>query len=186
MSLKMSEVVKMTNVSKSTILYYVKEGLLPEPDKPKTNLHLYDESVIPRIEFIKFLQHNLHYSISEIKQILEDHSLDFHSGSSEIINYLTALNSSHMSSSVSEIKVRAKALGLDMKLFEEYEREAKKIAQIEYEYFAKLLDESKNNSDNKLHKLIFEILLSVKPYIYNQATINEHKRRVKVNKKDER
>ncbi len=179
MSLKMSQLIKLTNVSKSTILYYIKEGLLPEPKKPKPNLHLYDESVVSTIEFIKFLQQNLHYSISEIKTIIDDNKLDFDNGSSDIINYLTALNGVQKSKTILEIRERAKELGLDTKLFDEYEREAKKLAKIEYDFFAKLLESNEQNSDNRLHKLIFDTLLTLKPYIFNQATINEHKERVK-------
>ena len=41
--LKMNELVKRSNTPKSTILYYLKEGLLPEPMKDKPNFHLYDE-----------------------------------------------------------------------------------------------------------------------------------------------
>ena len=41
--LKMNDLVKFSQTPKSTILYYVKEGLLPEPVKDKPNFHLYDE-----------------------------------------------------------------------------------------------------------------------------------------------
>jgi len=54
--LKMNDLSKLTNTPKSTILYYIKEGLLPEPFKDKPNFHLYDEGNIQLIEFIKYLQ----------------------------------------------------------------------------------------------------------------------------------
>ena len=41
--LKMNDLVKLSHTPKSTVLYYVKEGLLPEPVKDKPNFHLYDE-----------------------------------------------------------------------------------------------------------------------------------------------
>ena len=69
MALKMKELMLKSGESKSTILYYIKEGLLPEPQKPKPNLHLYDESAVEILRFIKYLQHNFSYSISEIKAI---------------------------------------------------------------------------------------------------------------------
>jgi len=72
MALKMKELVELTNEAKSTILYYIKEGLLPEPKKPKPNVHLYDESCIDIIKFIKYLQHSFSYSISEIKEIFKN------------------------------------------------------------------------------------------------------------------
>ncbi len=72
MALKMKELVEITNENKSTILYYIKEGLLPQPQKIKANLHLYDEICIDIIKFIKYLQKNYHYSISEIKDIFKN------------------------------------------------------------------------------------------------------------------
>ena len=64
--LKMNDLSKLTNTPKSTILYYIKEGLLPEPFKDKPNFHLYDEGNIQLIEFIKYLQTNFNSSISQI------------------------------------------------------------------------------------------------------------------------
>lgn len=67
--LKMNDLSKLTNTPKSTILYYIKEGLLPEPVKDKPNFHLYDESNIQLIEFIKYLQNHFGATISQIKTI---------------------------------------------------------------------------------------------------------------------
>ena len=77
MQLKMKDLMLQTSESKSTILYYVKEGLLPEPSKPKPNVHLYDESCVQIIKFIKYLQHNFSYSIAEIQSIFKDNHFDF-------------------------------------------------------------------------------------------------------------
>ena len=52
MALKMKELMLATGESKSTILYYVKEGLLPQPQKPKPNVHLYDESAVEILRLI--------------------------------------------------------------------------------------------------------------------------------------
>lgn len=67
--LKMNELVKHSNTPKSTVLYYVKEGLLPEPFKDKPNFHLYDENCIKLLEFIKYLQSNFNASIAQIKAL---------------------------------------------------------------------------------------------------------------------
>jgi len=80
MALKMKALMLATGESKSTILYYIKEGLLPEPQKPKPNLHLYDESAVETIRFIKYLQHSFSYSIAEIKAIFAENN--FQSGES--------------------------------------------------------------------------------------------------------
>ncbi len=73
----MKHLMEATGESKSTILFYVKEGLLPEPQKPKPNLHLYDESCINIIKFIKYLQHQFSYTIAQIKTIFEERELSF-------------------------------------------------------------------------------------------------------------
>ena len=77
MQIKMKDLMLQTSESKSTILYYVKEGLLPEPSKPKPNVHLYDESCVQIIKFIKYLQHNFSYTIAEIQTIFKDNHFDF-------------------------------------------------------------------------------------------------------------
>jgi len=70
MSMKMNKLVELSHVPKATILYYIKEGLLPQPDKPKPNLHLYSEETLDILEFIKYLQKNFECSINEIKEVL--------------------------------------------------------------------------------------------------------------------
>jgi DNA-binding transcriptional MerR regulator len=80
MAMKMSELIKKTDTPKSTILYYIKEGLLPEPQKPKPNLHLYDESAVEMIGFIKYLQKHFGCSISEIKAVVQQEEFDFDKG----------------------------------------------------------------------------------------------------------
>ena len=69
--LKMNQLVKLTDTPKSTILYYIKEGLLPQPEKPKPNVHLYDESFIEKIKFIKYLQKNFNLTIEQLKNIMQ-------------------------------------------------------------------------------------------------------------------
>jgi len=80
MALKMKDLMLLTGESKSTILYYVKEGLLPPPSKPKPNVHLYDDHAVELIRLIKYLQHNFSYSIAEIKAIFAQNN--FHNGES--------------------------------------------------------------------------------------------------------
>lgn len=75
--LKMNDLVKLSQIPKSTILYYVKEGLLPEPIKDKPNFHLYDEHCVELLGFIKYLQENFNASISQIKQLFEHPNFDW-------------------------------------------------------------------------------------------------------------
>lgn len=71
MEYKISEVVERTNVPKSTILYYIKEGLLPEANKIKSNVHKYTNEHIELIKYIKYMQEQMGSSIDEIKSALE-------------------------------------------------------------------------------------------------------------------
>ncbi len=103
MGIKMNELVKLTNTAKSTILYYVKEGLLPEPQKPKPNLHLYDERCVEIIKFIKYLQNNFNSSISEIKTIVQAGDFDFERGFEALLETLDVImGSAHQSSYTTE------------------------------------------------------------------------------------
>ncbi len=181
MGLKMATLVNESGVSKSTILFYLKEGLLPPPKKPKPNVHLYHDSSIAILRFIKYLQEHLHYSITEIKSIIQDNKIDFENDSDAVVNYLIAMNGTSKADEIADIKKRAKKYGVDSSLFEAYEKEAKKLAEIEYEMGAKLLLSQESNDKNELQKLLFDILLTLKPYIFNQATLKEHKKRVALN-----
>ncbi len=184
MSLKMATLVKESGISKSTILYYIKEGLLPSPQKPKPNVHLYDESCISILNFIKYLQEHLNYSITEIKSIIDDNKIDFEDDTQTLISYLTAMSGKNQEEEIKDIKRRAKEFGVDETLFIEYEKTARKLAILEYEMGAKLLIENEQNNKNILQKTIFDIILNLKPYIFNQATIKEHQNRVYLNTKD--
>ena len=81
-----------TGESKSTILFYLKEGLLPKPQKPKPNLHLYDESCINIIKFIKYMQHQFSYSIAQIKAIFSENRFDFSSDFSMLLKSLQMMS----------------------------------------------------------------------------------------------
>ncbi len=99
MNMKMNELIKLTQTSKSTILYYVKEGILPQPKKPKPNLHLYDESCVDAIAFIKYLQKNFDCSISQIKAISDEGGFNFENGFERVFETLdTLMGSAHQHS----------------------------------------------------------------------------------------
>ncbi|WP_295053746.1 MerR family transcriptional regulator [Sulfuricurvum sp.] len=71
MDYKISELVALTHVPKSTILYYIKEGLLPEAIKLKSNVHCYSNEHVELIKYIKYMQQEMGSSIEEIKGILQ-------------------------------------------------------------------------------------------------------------------
>lgn len=69
---KMKELVAATGVSKATILYYIREGLLPKPVKTSTNVAFYPASLVERIAFIKQLQAKYRLSLAQIRMIVKE------------------------------------------------------------------------------------------------------------------
>jgi len=217
MALKMKELMTLSDESKSTILFYIKEGLLPQPQKPKPNVHLYDNSCVQILKFIKYLQHSFSYSISEIKSIFQDNTFDF-DGSFEMMvrslelisgsrdgvwyskkEFLTLLNMdektlksyqkkgylferakgySKKEVEIAEILDRAKTLGLDYSLLDAYVSDAKILAQKENEIGAKLLEDDASSHDAR-YELLFDLVLTLKPYIFNMHTVDTHKNIIK-------
>ena len=216
MSLKMKHLMEQTGESKSTILFYVKEGLLPEPEKPKPNLHLYDESCINIIKFIKYLQSQFSYTIAQIQAIFKENkftfsddfsmmlrSLEMMSGSgnnkwyndedflelseltqSELNNYLDKgwLFRQERGFSDKELKLvhlfkRAKEFGLNERLFDSYVKSAQKLAQIEYMLGSEMLERDKA-LNNEHYELLFDSILTLKPYLFNMHTMQEHQKQM--------
>ncbi len=216
MSLKMKDLSLQTNESKSTILYYVKEGLLPQPSKPKPNVHLYDESCIQIIKFIKYLQHNFSYSIAEIKNLFKENHFDFDGSFEMMVRSLELISGgkehqwyskqdflklvtmdektlkayqqrgylferakgfSSKEVEIAEILERASDLGLDFDLLDAYVEHAKILAQKENEIGATLLKEEEE-SHNTRYELLFDLILTLKPYIFNMHTVQAHKKNI--------
>lgn len=91
MKYKMSELVKLTNIPKSTILYYIKEGLLPEPEKLKPNVHLYSTKHLELLKYIKYMQQELNCSIAKLKSIFQNQNTSFSTSTLMLIPLLEAL-----------------------------------------------------------------------------------------------
>jgi DNA-binding transcriptional MerR regulator len=67
--LKIRQLVKHSGVSKETIHYYIREGLLPKPRKCGRNVAEYDDGFVERIRFIKELQDRYFFPLAVIKNI---------------------------------------------------------------------------------------------------------------------
>jgi DNA-binding transcriptional MerR regulator len=67
---RMQELVKVTGVPKSTILFYRAQGLLPPPLETGPNSALYDPACVERIRFIRGLQANHRLTLAEIRERL--------------------------------------------------------------------------------------------------------------------
>ena len=72
--LKMKELADATGAAKSTILLYVKKGLLPPPVKTSPNMAYYDPVCVDRIAFIKKIQASHRLPLAAIKGLL--HQID--------------------------------------------------------------------------------------------------------------
>lgn len=212
MALKMKDLVALSGESKSTILYYLKEGLLPEPQKPKPNVHLYDESCVERIRLIKYLQEHFGYAIAEIKHIFANNRFDFDGDFDTIIRslemigsgkrtkrydratfleksgideatldtylkagYLFTQGGSFGEQELETVKILqdAKRLGLDFSLIDAYVESARLLAQKENEIGAKLLEDD-TTPHNERYALLFDLILTLKPYLFNKHTIAAH------------
>lgn len=71
--MKISELIKKTGVSKETIHYYIREGLLPKARKTGKNTSEYDNGYIDKIQTIKSLQENFFLPLSAIKKIMKEY-----------------------------------------------------------------------------------------------------------------
>ncbi|MEO5738971.1 MAG: MerR family transcriptional regulator [Vicinamibacterales bacterium] len=68
--LKMKDLESATGVSRETIRFYIRERLLPEPERTGRNVAWYDESFIERIALIKRLQSERFLPLGIIKAIV--------------------------------------------------------------------------------------------------------------------
>lgn len=68
----MKDLALATGVAKSTILLYVKKGLLPKPVKTSPNMAYYDPACIDRIAFIKKIQSSRRLPLAAIKGLLKE------------------------------------------------------------------------------------------------------------------
>jgi len=119
MKIKMSQLVALTGVPKSTILYYIKEGLLPQPERIKQNVCLYDESFVEKIKFIKFLQSSYGRSICEIKESVCGGEYDFSKGSQPLIGFLEKLSGTAANSERFGEEELLKRSGVERAFFDE-------------------------------------------------------------------
>lgn len=93
MEYKMSEMVARTNVAKSTILYYIREGLLPEAKKIKSNVHRYGDEHIELIGYIKYMQEEIGSTNEQIKFALQNKNQSLSSSFSMIEPLMNTLSS---------------------------------------------------------------------------------------------
>jgi DNA-binding transcriptional MerR regulator len=76
--MKISELIKQTGVSKETIHYYMREGVLQKPRKTGKNTADYTDSHVEQIRTIKALRENYYLPIPVIKKLIKKHKKQTH------------------------------------------------------------------------------------------------------------
>ncbi|NJN52774.1 MAG: MerR family transcriptional regulator [Gammaproteobacteria bacterium] len=69
--MKMKELESRTGFGREAIRFYLREGMLPEPHRPKRNVAHYDEDHVRRLLAIKKLKEERFLPLSVIKSLLE-------------------------------------------------------------------------------------------------------------------
>lgn len=69
--MKMRELEQKTGVKREMIHYYIRNGMLPEPERPKPRTAIYSEQHVAAIRSIRQLQTEGRLKIEEIKQLLQ-------------------------------------------------------------------------------------------------------------------
>lgn len=70
MAMRMRELEKASGVSRETIRYYIREGLLPEPDRQHRNSAVYDENHLALLLAIRRLREDRFLPLSVIRTLL--------------------------------------------------------------------------------------------------------------------
>lgn len=208
--IKMNDLVKMTNTPKSTILYYIKEGLLPEPYKDKPNFHLYDENNVKLLEFIKYLQTNFNTSIAQIKSLFNRTNFDKNNPYESLIHSLSLVMGAETEEfkpkqlcqefNISEqtlneyvekgllhprdgiftnkereiLAIVSRCNETELNLLQAYIDVAKQLAQFEVNITLEGLADNEQNNEKLKH--LFDILLILKPYVFNMETLKTYQK----------
>jgi DNA-binding transcriptional MerR regulator len=76
--MKIGELIKQTGVSKETIHYYMREGVLQKPRKTGKNTADYTDAHVEQIRTIKALRENYYLPIPVIKKLIKKHKKRSH------------------------------------------------------------------------------------------------------------
>jgi DNA-binding transcriptional MerR regulator len=70
-AMRMRDLEKASGVGRETIRFYIREGLLPEPEKPSRNSARYTDVHVARLKAIKRLQEERFLPLAVIRSLLE-------------------------------------------------------------------------------------------------------------------
>jgi DNA-binding transcriptional MerR regulator len=71
-AMRMKELESQTGVNRETVRYYIREGLLPEPDRKGKTSARYSETHVAKLKAIKRLQDERHLPLSVIRALLDN------------------------------------------------------------------------------------------------------------------
>jgi len=74
--MKMKELEARTGVGREAIRFYIREGMLPEPQRPKRNVAFYSEDHVRRLRAIRKLQEERFLPLSVIKSLINSEEFD--------------------------------------------------------------------------------------------------------------
>jgi DNA-binding transcriptional MerR regulator len=119
MEYKISELVAKTHVPKSTILYYIREGLLPEAKKIKSNVHRYSDKHIELIQYIKYMKEEIGSTNEQIKFALQNKDQSFSSSATMLQPLMNTLSGIPLGTKHFTKKQFVKHFDIDAGLLEE-------------------------------------------------------------------
>lgn len=74
--MKMKELEGRTGVNREAIRFYIRKGLLPEPEKPQRNVAIYTEEHVDRIQLIRQLKEERFLPLGVIKSMIDQRDED--------------------------------------------------------------------------------------------------------------
>ncbi|MEO2180850.1 MAG: MerR family transcriptional regulator [bacterium] len=75
-TMKMKALEERSGVSRESIRFYIREGILPEPDRPKPNIAYYSDLHVKRLLAIRYMRQEREMSLARIKSILVNAEFD--------------------------------------------------------------------------------------------------------------
>src|SRR5262245_23196947 len=89
--MRIGELAERTGISRETIHFYLREGLLPRPRKAGRNMAFYEDTHVERLLLIKRLQNERFLPLARIKQLLSGQG----GADANLVGELTSLVGAH-------------------------------------------------------------------------------------------
>jgi len=199
---KMSELVKLTNLSNHTIQFYSKKELLPNTLSTSKNMKYYPEITITVLNLIKYLKEHLAFSIDYIKELFDYYKVDFCDRGDLILQSIQMISFEVTEcKSYESLVMKNLQQAIDLGVLEKKENYFKTEIEVldifnellDYDVSKELIEEyiitskrlaklERKLADRVLEKegelpavLVLDILNSFKPFIFNSSTIQAFK-----------